>query len=411
MQAETQAQMQAEAQTRAEGGQDPLSGQLPGQAPGSTGGRVRVYIDSWDPSYGSGLETSDAPTGESSAPVKLDIETPPESWQPLSPPPDLRAPDSVLFVDGVRRIDTNLWVEEADGTLLPGIAASYAAGVVRCDLRGGRADVVSAQVERGLFTPSAHAVGLSCGNTRYEVRRAAVEDPAQLSQAVQPCLQRLEVDVSNRARAGSPSEDDLLVLDGRLRDRSTLPRALGYIKTHHQQYLPADLAAVVRGLRPGQRTPVFLLGTRWQNYTWYLKLPGPAGSPWAGVVRLEASADLTRPDVIRLADLSTITLPRFASTSYKDSRAPQNLTPIAGLERRLRGMLGDQRLLLRSLTAAAAAQHHPAAAAAQHHPAAAAAQHHPAAAAAQHHTASAAQWETASHAEEGHRESGQRDAA
>jgi hypothetical protein len=120
------------------------------------------------------------------------------------------------------------------------------------------------------------------------------------------------------------------------------------------------------------------------------------------VVRLEASADLTRPNVIQLADLSTITLPRFASTSYKDSRAPQNLTPIAGLERRLRGMLGDQRLLLRSLTAAAAAQHHPAAAAAQHHPTAAAAQHH---------TASAPQWESASHAEEGHRESGRRDAA
>ena len=57
-----------------------------------------------------------------------------------------------------------------------------------------------------------------------------------------------------------------------------------------------------------------------------------------------------------LADLSEVTLPRFASTAYKDARAPQNLTPIAGLERRLRGMLGDQRLLLRSLSAAAAAQ-------------------------------------------------------
>jgi hypothetical protein len=326
------------------------------------------------------MEMPDGPTGESSAPVKLDIETPPESWQPLSPPPELRAPDNVLFVDGVRRIDSNLWVEETDGTLLPGIAASYAAGVVRCDLRRGSADVVSAQVERGLFTPSPHAVGMSCGNTRYEVRRVAAEEPAQLSQAVQPCLQRLEVDVSHRARAGSPNEDDLLVLDGRLRDRSTLPRALGYIKTHHQQYLPADLAAVVRALRPGQRTPVFLLGTRWQNYTWYLKLPGPAGSPWAGVVRLEASADLSRPDVIRLADLSAISLPRFASTAYKDSRAPQNLTPIAGLERRLRGMLGDQKLLLRTLTAAAAAQGNRAATV-QGSPAAAAAQHGPAAAA------------------------------
>jgi uncharacterized protein len=353
--------MQAEtrAQTRDEDGSDVArpSGR-------SHGGGVRVYIDAWDPSYGSGVEMSDGgPTGESKADFQLDIEIPKETWQPLSPPADLRAPDSILFVDGVRRIDSNVWVEEADGTVLPGIAASYAAGVVRCDMRRGYADVVSAQVERGLFTPSAHAVGLSCGNTRYEVRRVAAEEPAQLSQAVQPCLQRLEVDVSHQARAGAANEDDLLVLDGRLRNRSTLPRALGYIKTHHQRYLPPEQAAVVGRLRPGQRTPVFLLGKRWQNYTWYLKLPGPPGSPWAGVVRLEASADLSHPDVIDLADLSTITLPRFASTPYKDSRAPQNLTPIAGLERRLRGMLGDQRLLIRSLTAAAAADARPRAAA------------------------------------------------
>jgi hypothetical protein len=302
------------------------------------------------------MEMDGGPTGQTNADVRLDIEIPKESWQPLSPPPDLPAPSSVLFVDGVRRIDSSLWVEEADGTLLPGIAASYAAGVVRCDLRNGFAEVLSATVERGLFTPSSHAVGLSCGITRYEVRRVAGEEPAQLSQAVQPCLQRLEVDVSNRARADSSGEDDLLVLDGRLRDRSTLPRALGYIKTHHQHYLPPEQEAVVGRLRPGQRTPVFHFGRRWQNYSWYLRLPGPAGSSWAGVVRVEASADLSRPDVIDLADLSTLTLPRFASTSYKDSRAPQNLTPIAGLEKKLRSMLGDQRLLLRSLTAAAQRQ-------------------------------------------------------
>jgi hypothetical protein len=58
-------------------------------------------------------------------------------------------------------------------------------------------------------------------------------------------------------------------------------------------------------------------------------------------------------DAIALADQSAVTLPRFASSPYKDPRAPQNLTPIAGLERRLRGMLGDQRLLMRGLNAAA----------------------------------------------------------
>ncbi|HEX8630952.1 MAG TPA: hypothetical protein VF755_22580, partial [Catenuloplanes sp.] len=59
-------------------------------------------------------------------------------------------------------------------------------------------------------------------------------------------------------------------------------------------------------------------------------------------------------DAVELADLSLVTLPRFASTPYKDPRAPQNLIPIAGLERRLRGLLGDARLLHRALTFAAA---------------------------------------------------------
>jgi hypothetical protein len=47
-------------------------------------------------------------------------------------------------------------------------------------------------------------------------------------------------------------------------------------------------------------------------------------------------------------------LPRYASERYKEPRAPQNLYPIAGLERELRRRLGDQRLLYRALRVAAA---------------------------------------------------------
>jgi hypothetical protein len=71
-------------------------------------------------------------------------------------------------------------------------------------------------------------------------------------------------------------------------------------------------------------------------------------------VRIECSTELPSQEAIELADLSLVTLPRFASTPYKDPRAPQNLIPIAGLERRLRGLLGDSRLLHRALTLAAA---------------------------------------------------------
>ncbi|MEZ5258575.1 MAG: hypothetical protein R2705_17280 [Ilumatobacteraceae bacterium] len=44
-------------------------------------------------------------------------------------------------------------------------------------------------------------------------------------------------------------------------------------------------------------------------------------------------------------DLVSALLPRFASVPHKDRRAPQNLAPIAGLERQLRRRLGDPALL------------------------------------------------------------------
>ncbi len=103
-----------------------------------------------------------------------------------------------------------------------------------------------------------------------------------------------------------------------------------------------------------RRTPVFKLVKLWGGWTWYLRLPGTSGAPWAGIVRIECSPDFTVEQAIELAHLSAATLPRLASSPYKDPRAPQNLVPIAGLERRLRGMLGDARVLHRALTMASA---------------------------------------------------------
>ena len=119
------------------------------------------------------------------------------------------------------------------------------------------------------------------------------------------------------------------------------------------QYLPPDLNAVVGALTPGQRTPAFLMGTSWDRHSWYLRLPGRNGAPWSGVVRIECPATLPVDEVTRLAGLSQRCLGRFASAAYKDSRAPQNLYPIAGLERELRRRLGDPRLLYRALREAA----------------------------------------------------------
>jgi hypothetical protein len=310
----------------------------------------QLFVDAWDPSYGASFEaTPGGPAAPSSTQVDAEVELPATDWRAIGPRPGLTAPDVVLLVDGVRRIDASVWTAEEDGASYPGIAASYAAGVVRCDLERGAAELAGARVGRGLFTASPSAQEVRCGQVRYPVHRVGgTGELSKLPAAVQAPLTALEVAVSDAVR----TDGDLLVVDGPLRARRQLPRTLGYIKTQHSQYLDARLTAVVTGLGSGQRSPVFRLGTSWGGWSWYLRLPVAAGSPWAGIVRLECSPDLPPQDAIALADLSLVTLPRFASSPYKDPRAPQNLVPIAGLERRLRGLLGDARLLHRALTMA-----------------------------------------------------------
>jgi hypothetical protein len=315
---------------------------------------TRMFVDAWDPSYGSSFEgDSDGPSSTSSAQVDTDVEVPAAEWAPIDVSSAARRPDVVFLVDGVRRNDAGLWTAEEDGTSYAGLAASYAAGVVRCDLARGAAELVGARVGRGLFTASPSAADVQAGSVRYEVHRVSgTGEASKLPAAVQAPLTALEIDISSMAREGDGA--DLLVVDGPLRNRRQLPRTIGYVKTQQKQYLPAALTAVVTSLRPGQRTPVFHLGTVWGGWSWYLRLPGGSGAPWSGIVRVECSPDLTPEQAIELAEISGATLPRFASSSYKDPRAPQNLVPIAGLERRLRGLLGDARVLHRALTLATA---------------------------------------------------------
>jgi hypothetical protein len=341
---------------------------------------MRFSVDGWDPSYGASLET-DGQLEESTATIDPDVELAAGRWRPIDPDPAGPAPDALLFVDGVRRVEAQVWVDgepgpvdEQTGEILPAeptaaLCASYAAGVVCCCAAG--AHVVVAELRRGLFSVAPHASDILTRAGGYKahhvtLRRASTPVMRALSQSLQDRLAEVEVVASNAARGeiGAASAafpaghatggtSDLLILDGPLHNRQHLPRALGYIKSHNKTYLPPELNALVGRLAPGQRTPAFRMGTSWDRHSWYLRLPGPSGAPWSGVVRIECAAALPVAEVIMLAGLSQRCLGRFASSAYKDSRAPQNLYPIGGLERELRRRLGDPKLLYRALREAA----------------------------------------------------------
>ncbi len=305
---------------------------------------MRWAVEAWTPEYGApaaelALELSDAT-------VDPAVELPPERWRPLRP--EAPPASSVAFVDGVRRIDATLWITRGHGQPLPGIAASFAAGVVRC---GDAARVESCEVRRKVLSSAPELTDVSTRHGRWQACEVAGDSIDRAVLKLQEEMGALEQLVAVRA-----PPTDLLVTDGPLRELVTSDHAVGYVKTHRRSYLPAELAEVVSALQAGERTPLFRKLQPWSRYSWYLRLPAPPGHPWSGVIRAETSGELGVGQAVRLAELASATLPRFASGPHKDPRAPQNLYPIAGLERRLRHQLGDARLSLRALQQASGRQ-------------------------------------------------------
>jgi hypothetical protein len=308
---------------------------------------TRFAVETWAPEYGSPSD-ADIDLVVSEVPVDLAVERDPAAWAPVAPAPGRAPPGVALFVDGVRRIEARVWLTGDDGDVRPGICASYAAGVVRCDAT--RATVVTARVGRGLFARARPGLtGIPTRHDDFALRATAADDPDTLSLALQEAMKELEFVVAAEAAQGG----ELVVVDGPLGSRRVLPGTVGYVKTHRVAYLPLELRRVVGALEAGERTPVFCIGDRFARHSWYVRLPGEVAHPWSGVVRCEAAADVTPAEAAEVADELALFLPRFASVEHKDPRAPQNLFPIAGLERELRRRLGDALVVHRNLREAA----------------------------------------------------------
>lgn len=306
---------------------------------------MRFTVEPWDPAYGTAVESLDF--DQTSESVDLAVEMPLDQWAPIDPAAGaapIARPESVLFVDGVRRIDVRIWIHH-DGLAKPGVCATVAAGAVR--IAGSRAAVVDAVVHRGLYTDPEGTDSIATPHGTYELVGCDGSSPEDVYLAIHNRMTALEQRVSARGDA------DLVIVDGPLRGRSG-DRMVGYVKTQHVHYLDEVRQRVLGALAAGTRTPVFLIQGRQPRYSWYLRLPGPLAHPLSGIVRCECPPVGAVADVSAKASMLASLLPRFASQPHKDSRAPQNLYPIAGLEADLRRRLGDARYLERQLRAASA---------------------------------------------------------
>ena len=300
----------------------------------------RIIVESWAPDYG----TPFAPDDDLDSPPQVDtgVEVDAGAWAPVAMPAGEPARD-IVFIDGIQRVDARVTLVDGIGSIA-GLAGSFAAGA--CDHRAGRATIGRVEVRRGLFT-RASDIALECGSGVHYAPYAATDtDAATLVRTMTEQMRSLERILAHEADA------ELVVLDGPLSGGSHVPNAVGLVKTHRRMYLDDAGQRVVAALEPGQRTPVFLTvaGGGYSRYSWYLRLPGADGHPWAGIVRLEAAEEeLTVSEARELAACTQVTIPRFASAPHRDPRAPQNLTPIGALEQALRHRLGDAGLIERML--------------------------------------------------------------
>ena len=311
---------------------------------------MRFTVEPWAPEY----DVPMAPGVSAGPPPEVDVgvERPAGDWSAIVPAVEL--PQKALFVDGVQRIDARIWSErEAGEAAAGGFCASFAVGAVRC---AARAEVIRADVSR-IFVSTATEEPILTRFGDYRPVSAASDAPDSLANGLREALRSAELELT---RDLDPA--DLIIVDGPLRGRTEVEHAVGYLKTHHVTYLPSEQHALIGTLPPGTRTPLFNVHTTWGRYSWYARLPqidrasAATSGPWAAIVRLEISAETPLGGAIALADQATALIGRFASSRYKDPRAPQNLYPIGGLERHLRRLLGDREVLYRAICGSAATE-------------------------------------------------------
>ena len=312
-----------------------------------TFGDLIIGLDPWQMDY-DGEVLTEPPSSKPDEGVRLDVEVE-GAWQPIVPDRDGDVPQQAIFVDGVRRMEARLVVQRPRG-LAHGVFASWGAGSVELDT--GQARFGEARVDRvillgsGLLAPTDIAISPSLV---FRAETTAEFRPEAPVEEVQACMQRTETELVTELSMHS----DLVFADGPLRSEGPAPRRiLGYIKRFAKLYLPSSHLAVLTSLPAGGRTPIFVLQRGgFGRFSWYLRLEAPARgeSDLSGLVRLELAESAGIETARQLADVTCRFLPPLAPKRWRDPRAPQNLIPIAALERHLKRLLGDHVLVRRNI--------------------------------------------------------------
>jgi hypothetical protein len=301
---------------------------------------ARIFVEGWAPGYGAPLDPDES-LSPAEGTVDPDVET--AAWAPVDGEDD--GVTEITFVDGVRRIDARLILEDPDAGPVPGLCGTFAVGAVTWDRVEPRSHVGADRIERWAVLPPGRDEVFPAVDIQppYGTMTAHDDDPSAPVRALHTAMRSAEAHL-----AAALSQDGFVIADGPLAELAPRP-VVGTVKSHRVLYLDPERNRVVAALAPGQRTPLFTFGG-YARYSWYVRLAEVAGGhAWSGIVRCEAATSLPLADVLGMAGRTAALLPIVASEPHVDPRAPQNLVPIGGLERVLRHRMGEAGLVLRRL--------------------------------------------------------------
>ena len=325
-----------------------------------------LRLDPWATEYNTAYHAD--VVSETKATVDAAIELSLEDWRPLEPPrPDPHWRD-LLFLDGSRRVEARVLLEDERQQVAFGALGTYGVGVVSCCCEGSRparfeepeslwliericALSAGQTIEQFVVEALSPCLGPLC----YEVRATSERDADAVVRKLQVEMRDAEGRLAATLLESYP--DALIICDGPRPFLGDEPNVIGYVKTIHDPRVGPRELDVVRALAQGQRSPLYVVGGEPERayFEWFFRLRDP--NPWlyslAGMVRLQAYAG---PDpaarlgeVQHLADWLCHALPRFASRQHQDPRAPQQLLPVRALEGELGRRMGHAQIVRRRI--------------------------------------------------------------
>lgn len=264
-------------------------------------------------------------------------------------------PRRLCFVDGVMRMEARLTRTAADGETRMGLAGSWAAGAALA-APDRPVEIAHAVVGRAVVFTGGEPVALPRHAAGWSWMPYAVEgeDLDAARGRLRDAMRTEEARIAERlCDAGW-----LTVFDGPLHPvRRGLAggradhagRLVGYVKTHHRRMLAREQWRMVPSLAPGERSSLFR--TKLGLYACYLRVgaAGPSAGAWSGIARLELPGEAGRDAAATAVDRAAGWLPAFTPALHRDARAPVNLVPVAGLERRLRRLQGSAPMAQRAV--------------------------------------------------------------